>query len=174
MIGPSAPSPATPAQTPIALRRSIGSMNTLVNSDNVEGMMKAPPMPMSDRVAMSAGADVANELSRLPRPKMLKSDDEGAVAAEAVAEAAGGEEEPGEHDRVRVDDPLQLARRGVESAGRLQLGEGRERDVEDRVVEHEHEQAHAQDGKAEPAPAVGEVAVGGDLAHGQVLTPPRS
>ena len=53
MIGPSAPRPATPAQMPIALRRSYGSWKTLVRIDNVDGMMNAPPMPMSERVAMS-------------------------------------------------------------------------------------------------------------------------
>ena len=36
------------------------------------------------------------------------------VATEAVTHAAGGEQQPGEHDRVAVDDPLQLALRGVE------------------------------------------------------------
>ena len=31
-----------------------------------------------------------------------------ALAAEAVAERAGGEQQPGEHERVGGDDPLQL------------------------------------------------------------------
>ena len=71
---------------------------------------------------------------------------EGALAAEAVADAAHGEEEPGEHERVAVDDPLELARGGLEIA--QQVGDG---DVEDRVVERDHEEAHAQHGQRPPA-----------------------
>ena len=36
------------------------------------------------------------------------------LAAEAVAEAAGGQQQAGEHERVAVDDPLELAVRGAE------------------------------------------------------------
>ena len=38
------------------------------------------------------------------------------VAAEAVAEAAGGEQQAGEDEHVGVDDPLQLAGRRAEAA----------------------------------------------------------
>ena len=41
---------------------------------------------------------------------------EGAAAAEPVAEAAGGQQQAGEHQHVGVDDPLQLAGGGVEVA----------------------------------------------------------
>src|SRR5215469_12453425 len=52
-IGPMAiPMPDTPAQMPIALPRSPGSRNVLVRIDRVDGMMIAPPTPISDRVAM--------------------------------------------------------------------------------------------------------------------------
>ena len=42
-------------------------------------------------------------------PKSDEADARTPRAAEPVAEAAGGEQQPGEHERVRVDDPLQLA-----------------------------------------------------------------
>ena len=56
---------------------------------------------------------------------------------------------PGEHQRVGVDHPLELAVRRVELARQRRDG-----DVEDRVVEHDHEQAEAQDEQDQPAPLV--------------------
>ncbi len=73
VIGPSPmPSADTPAHTPIALPRSLGSVKTLVMIDSVDGMMNAPPMPMSARVAISALADGANAESAEPTPKMTR------------------------------------------------------------------------------------------------------
>ena len=40
--------------------------------DSVEGMMNAPPMPMSARVAISISAEVASAESPEPRPKMAR------------------------------------------------------------------------------------------------------
>ncbi len=52
-IGPSAiPRPATAAQAPIAFARSSAG-KTAVRIERVEGMMSAPPTPMSARLAMS-------------------------------------------------------------------------------------------------------------------------
>ena len=66
--------------------------------------------------------------------------------AEAVGEAAGGEQQAGEDEHVRVDDPLELAR------GRVQRAlEGRQRDVEDRVVERDHEQTETEHRESPPA-----------------------
>ena len=71
VIGPSPmPSADTPAHTPIALPRSVGSVNTFVMIDSVAGMMNAPPMPISARVAISALADGANADSAEPMPKI--------------------------------------------------------------------------------------------------------
>ena len=72
-----------------------------------------------------------------------------AAPAEAVAEAAHREQQAREHERVRVDHPLELAVAGVEVAN-----ERRDRDVEDRVVEHDHEQAQAEHDEDPPAAAV--------------------
>ena len=73
LIGPSpSPSADTPAQMPIALPRSAGLVKTLVMIDNVDGMMNAPPMPMSARVPMSMFADVANAERIEPVPNTAR------------------------------------------------------------------------------------------------------
>ena len=46
-----------------------------------------------------------------------EADEQHLLAAEPVAEQAGGEQQPGEDERVGVDRPLQLALGGAE-AGR--------------------------------------------------------
>src|SRR3954447_23514235 len=45
--------PATAVHRPIALARSLGSVNTLVRIDSVAGMTRAAPTPMTARAAMS-------------------------------------------------------------------------------------------------------------------------
>ena len=122
MSGPRAPPrPATPAQTPMALPRSWAG-NTLVMIDRVAGMMNAPPMPMKARVAMSWPDDVANADGHRADAEDHEADLEGAAAAEAVAEAAGGEQQAGEDEGVGVDDPLEVADGGVEVRGRSWAG----------------------------------------------------
>ena len=75
-----------------------------------------------------------------------EAEGERALPPEAVAEAAGGEQQAGEHERVGVDDPLELA------GGRAEVAhQGRQRHVEDRVVDDDHEQAEAQHAEGEPA-----------------------
>ena len=79
MIGPRPmPSADTPAHTPIALPRSAGSVKTLVMIDSVDGMMNAPPMPISARVAISTLAESANADSAEPTPKIGEPDGEAA------------------------------------------------------------------------------------------------
>ena len=63
------PRPDTPAQIPIARPRSSAG-KTFVRIDNVDGMISAPPIPMSARVAISVFADPANADSTEPMPKM--------------------------------------------------------------------------------------------------------
>ena len=104
-----------PAHTPIALPRSLGG-KTLVMIDSVAGMMNAPPMPMNARVAMSWSADARERRRERAEAEDHEPDLQRAAATEPVAQAAGGEEQAGEHERVRVDHPLQLAVRGVEVA----------------------------------------------------------
>jgi len=91
----------------------------------------------SRRTGGEDGAETEQHQSRLQH----------ALAAEAVAERAGRHEQPGEHQDVGVDDPLELA------GGRTELAhEGRERDVDDRAVEHDREHGEAE--HAEDAPSV--------------------
>ncbi len=72
MSGPSAtPSPAVPAQTPIALPRSVVG-NTFVMIESVAGMISAPPMPMNARVAISWSAVFTSADASEPMPKIRK------------------------------------------------------------------------------------------------------
>jgi hypothetical protein len=52
------PNPATPAHTPMARPRSRAG-NTLVMMERVEGMIRAPPIPMAAREAISTLAEPA-------------------------------------------------------------------------------------------------------------------
>ncbi len=49
---------ATPVQMPMALTRSVRG-KTLVMTDRVEGMISAPPTPISARARISCDADPA-------------------------------------------------------------------------------------------------------------------
>ena len=136
--------------------------------DSVDGMMNAPPMPMSARV---------RDQHRWPRRRTPTAPSrcrrsaspigEAPVAAEAVAEAAGGEQQAGEHQRVGVDDPLQLAGRGAEPALGRRVGERRERDVQDRVVERDDDEADAEHQQREPPAAVDDLGVPERVSHGR-------
>ena len=129
--GPSATAmPGSPAQTPMALARSLGSVKTLVRMASVAGKMRAAPTPMAARAAISASARSASAASAEVSAEHDQADLHHALAPEPVAEAAGGEQQPGEHQDVGVDDPLQLARRGAELA--TSVGQ---RHVDDRVVD---------------------------------------
>ena len=70
------------------------------------------------------------------------------LAAESVADRAGGEQHAGEHQAVGVDHPLQRAARRVQVLGHLRQGH-----VEAAVGDHDHHQAEAQ--HDEDLPAVG-------------------
>jgi hypothetical protein len=67
-------------------------------------------------------------------------------APEAVGDRAGGEDDGGERERVRVHDPLQAGDAGVEAGRDL-----RQRRVDDGDVEHEHRRREADDGESSAA-----------------------
>ena len=74
-------------------------------------------------------------------------DHQRALAAEAVAEAARGEQQAREHEHVGVDDPLEIRR------GRVHVAhQRRQRHVEDRVVDPDDRDAQAQRQQREPSP----------------------
>ena len=142
---------ATPAQMPMARARSFGSVKTLVRIDSVAGMISAAPMPMNARVAMSGGGrrrrrPTASE----PTPKMARPMLSAPLRPKRSPRLPDGEEQAGEHERVAVDDPLQLAGRGVEVLD--ERGQGH---VEDGVVEADDQQAEAQHAERPPAPVDG-------------------
>jgi hypothetical protein len=56
----------------MACARSRASVKTLVRIDRVEGMMAAPPMPITARAPMSMPAEPANAAVAEPRPKMAR------------------------------------------------------------------------------------------------------
>jgi hypothetical protein len=88
------------------------------------------------------------------------------VAAEAVAQAAGGEQQSGEDQDVGVDHPLQVAVGRPEAALGGRPGEGGQGHVEDAVVDDDDDEAEAQDGQRQPAPAIDKVGVELPVAHG--------
>ena len=73
-----------------------------------------------------------------------------ALAAEAVADGAGGEEQAGEDQGVGVDDPLHGRRRQADAPG--DLGQGQ---VEGGVALHDQQQAGAEHAEDDPAARVG-------------------
>ena len=62
------PIPATAAQIPIAFGRSSAG-KTLVRIERVDGMISAPPIPISARLAISVSALPASAESSEPAPK---------------------------------------------------------------------------------------------------------
>ena len=76
-------------------------------------------------------------------------DEQRRLAAVTVAGAARDQEEAREDERVRVDDPLELARRRAELAH-----EARQRDVDDRPVDADDQQAQTEHREDPPAPGV--------------------
>ncbi len=140
--------PATPDQMPIAIARSRGSVKTLVMIERVAGMMSAAPRPITARAPTSSFTPPENAAAVGRDAEDREAHGERALPAEAVTERTEGEQEPGEHERVRVDHPLEVGDAGAE----VSL-EGGKRDVDDRVVDHDDQQAHAQHGEGEP-PAV--------------------
>ena len=81
----------------------------LVMIDSVAGMMNAPPMPMSPRVKISWFGVSTSARRERAEPEHRHAELQRAAAAEAVTEAARGEQQAREHERVGVDDPLELA-----------------------------------------------------------------
>ena len=146
--GPSARAIAeTPAHVPIALPRSAGG-KALVMMHSVAGIISAAPRPWTARTATSQPSVGARPISALEETEDHDADQEDLAAAEDVAEAAAGDQQDGEGERVGVDRPLQRGQ-----ARRRSALDRRQRDVHDGVVEHHHEQREAH-GRERPPAAV--------------------
>ena len=74
-----------------------------------------------------------------------EADEEEPLAAEKVAGATAEQEEAAEHERVRIDDPLEVGLAQAEV-----LLDGREGDVHDRRVEDDHELCEADQDEDHP------------------------
>ena len=99
---------------------------------------------------MSISGEFANDASPENPPNSEQAERQRALAAELVAQRAGGEQQAREHDDVRVDDPLQIGAAGAEVAH-----DRGQRDVEDRVVDRDDDERHAEDGERVPTTFVG-------------------
>ena len=77
--------------------------------------------------------------------KTVSPDQEQAPVPEEVAEAAAEEQEAAEGDQVGVHDPRERLLGEAEV-----LADRRQRDADDRDVEHDHQVAEAEDEKCEP------------------------
>ncbi len=78
------------------------------------------------------------------------------LAPEPVAQRPRGEQQPGEHQRVRVDDPLEVAVGSLEIAGH-----GWQRHVERRIRDHHGGEARAEHGQDRPTARMAGQFVGG-------------
>ena len=107
-IGPKATAmPDVAPQIPSAFCRSDGSGKTLVRMARLAGKMKAAATPMSARVVISAPVECDERGGGREQAEEDQPDLHGALAAEAVPDAAAGEQQAGEGQAVGVDDPLQ-------------------------------------------------------------------
>ena len=147
-IGPIASESAeTPAQMPIAVPRCrAGKVAVMI--DSVAGFSSAAPTPCTLRAAISEPALPARPHHSEAAVKIDEPDDEDPAPPEQVGELSAGEEQDAERQRVGVDHPLELRDRDAQ----IRADRG-QRDVHDRVVEHDHEQAE-RDGDQGPPLAV--------------------
>jgi hypothetical protein len=115
--------------------------------DSVEGMIMAPPAPSAILAAMSCSgvrasaattAATANATSPAPSSRRRR----------CGPQPGHRDEQRGEDEPVGVDDPQQLGALGARSAASVG-----QRDVEDRRVDGDEQQARGQDGEHEPAVA---------------------
>ena len=103
------PTPAKPAQIAIACGRSLGG-NTWARIDSVAGITNAAPTPITARAPIKLLAELDNAANTDAAPNTIRPPFSASAAPVAVTERPGRQQEPGEHEAVRVDDPLQRAR----------------------------------------------------------------
>ena len=121
---------------------------------------------MAARIAMSWPGSVATIPMRGGGPEHDEADGEQQPAAEPIAEGAGEEKQPGEHDGVGVDDPGEVG-----LAGTGLTGEARKRDVEAGHGGDDRHERQADDGEDEARASGGE---GRCLRASSARRPPAS
>ena len=145
--------PDTPDQMPMALARSVGSVNTL----REDGQRRREDQRGADAHG-GPGARSAGRPSRRRRPaRRCRRTAPGRsgrapLRPKRSPRLPAASSRPANTRRVGVDDPLQLAGRGAELAA--QRGQGH---VDDGVVDDHEEQAEAQHRQDSPAPLVDDV-----------------
>ena len=161
--GPSATAiPLIPDQIPIATpRRSCG--NASASRVSVSGVAIAAPTPCSARAAISRSTEPASAAPADDSGEQRDPEREHPPAAESVAERGAGQQQHGVGEDVRVDGPLERLDRCSELAA-----DARQRDADDEVVEHDHEQPDRDDRERPGATALGLLfGVGGLIAEGE-------
>jgi len=147
MIRPNdAPAAATAPKTPSARLRAGPSANVVVMSDRRRRGERAAQARQSAPGEQDA-LGLRDPAQQGRRDEQRDAGEQEATAAEQVARAPGEDQEAAEGQGVERDDVLQAADRDREVG--LDL---RQRDVRDRVVEHEHELHGAQQAEDESGP----------------------
>ena len=131
----------------IAAPRSSGGYSVATMA-SAGAITPAAPTPMRARGADQRRGRRCERGDGARHPEQRVADEEHGAAAVAVGEPAAEHQQPGEHDVVAVDHPLQVARGGVEL-----MADERQRDVRDRDVDRGRERAQAQDGEGDGAAA---------------------
>ena len=98
-----------PAMAATAFCRSSGA-NRTGSTESARGKIAAAPMPSTARAAMSCADRSRVGAGGGAGAEEDQGDKQQPLAAEAVAEQAGREDQRREHQAVGVGDPLQVAR----------------------------------------------------------------
>ena len=159
---------------PNALARSFGSVNVVVSSDRIAGASSAANAPCTARAPISMPTSTDGAADGRGDREADQADEEDPLAADDVGDPAADQQQRAEGQRVGGDDPLA----GV--VGEREVGlRGRQRDVHDRRVEHDHQLGDAEDGEDPPALGVAgarriEVARVGDFWRVVVMCTPET
>ena len=145
-VGPIAsPTRPTVEMSVVARTRRPSSSNSRKASAIEPGVVIAAATPIAARTAMSCSAVVTNAVARLATPSSDQPDEHDPTSAEPVGERAERQHQPAEHDRVGAGHPLQRGGRRVQLAP-----DRRQRDVQDRVVQHLEEEHGGQPRQGHP------------------------
>ena len=161
MSGPKARASAPiAAQAPTARVRSRGSVKVATMMASVVGTMSAAPRPCSSRAPISTLPLPASPGAQRGQREHRQPDHEQPPPAVHVGQPAADQQQPGEHQDVAADHPLQARDRQVQVAL-----DGRDRDVRHVVVEISHEGGQADRHQCPPASGHGPSPLGTTLLY---------
>ena len=145
-----APPPASAPKTPNALARSFGSVKVTVTIDSAAGAINAAKAPCSPRAANSSSWVPGDPTECGGSGKSEQADDEGALAPGVVGDPATQQQQAAEGEGVGRDHPLPV---GIGDAEVLLCR--RQRDVDDRCVQHDHQLRRGEHRERPPSTRVG-------------------